>query len=148
MANKVVSLRLSDQVLAWLDRYAEERGTTRQALLDTAIANFADDARRGVPELRRRLSEQAANDVADAEQGVGACPKRLPGLGHVWAGPKASGDERNPCVFGCGTFGRQARDKDGKPTGPEGYFERVTRERGEVFAGLAQPKSVKVWGKS
>jgi predicted transcriptional regulator len=147
MATKGISVRLDDEVLAWLDRYAAERGTTRTALLETAIANFADDAERGVPELRRRLKEQAANDVADAEQGVGVCPKRLPGLGHVWSGVKASGDGTNPCLF-CGAPGRQARDKEGRPVGPEGSFERATRERGEMFAMLAQPKSVKAWGKS
>jgi hypothetical protein len=32
--------------------------------------------------------------------------------------------------------------------GPEGYYERATRERTELFSTLAQPKSVKAWGKS
>jgi hypothetical protein len=41
----------------------------------------------------------------DVRPGVGECPDRPEGLGHVWAGPKASKDESNPCVF-CGTSGR------------------------------------------
>jgi hypothetical protein len=146
MGKERVDLRLDEQSLAWLDKYAAERGTTRTALIETAISNLADDAERGVPEIRRRIKEQAANETADAEQGVGACPSRLPGLGHIWAGPKASGDQRNPCKF-CGAPGRQKRDAAGKPMGEEGYFERATRERVELFSTLMQPKSVKAWGK-
>jgi hypothetical protein len=37
--------------------------------------------------------------------GVGVCPGRAPGLGHVWAGAMASGDRSNPCRY-CGTSGR------------------------------------------
>lgn len=41
----------------------------------------------------------------ETEVGVGQCPERPEGFGHVWAGALASGDESNPCRF-CGTSGR------------------------------------------
>lgn len=41
----------------------------------------------------------------ETERGVGQCPDRPEGLGHVWAGANASGDAQNPCRF-CGTSGR------------------------------------------
>lgn len=60
------------------------------------------------------------------EAGVGQCPKRDEGLGHVWAGVAKSGDERNPCKFGCGTSGRE-------------YFKAATRARAALFSGLKAP---------
>jgi hypothetical protein len=63
------------------------------------------------------------------------------GLGHVWAGVKASGDERNPCRF-CGTPGRQARDAQGRPVGEPGFFERATQGRVDVLGDLRTPDSI------
>lgn len=65
--------------------------------------------------------------------GVGQCPERAEGLGHVWAGANASGDAANPCVF-CKTSGRK-------------FFAEATKARAKLFAGIRAPASVKKWGK-
>jgi predicted transcriptional regulator len=134
VATTGISVRVPEPLLKWLDEYARERGTSRTALIETALAGFREDAERGVPELRRAAREQTyvRDKAAELEQGVGVCPKRAPGLGHVWAGVHASGDSRNPCRF-CGTPGRQARDAQGRPVGEPGFFERATDGRSDVF---------------
>jgi hypothetical protein len=63
--------------------------------------------------------------------GVGDCPKRPEGLGHVWAGAMATGDRENPCHY-CGASGRD-------------YFAQATGERAKLFRHLTQPDSVKAW---
>jgi predicted transcriptional regulator len=143
---KAHAVRLDDETTEWLDRYAEERGTDKGTILRSAIESFRDDCERGVPELRRAAREQTyvRDKAAELEQGVGVCPKRAPGLGHVWAGVHASGDSRNPCRF-CGTPGRQARDAQGRPVGEPGFFEKATDGRSDVFRQLRAPASVKKW---
>lgn len=78
------------------------------------------------------------------EVGVGDCPDRAEGLGHVWAGtdPAKGGDSRNSCRF----CKRPGRDNffEGE-TG--GFFAEATAARAELFSRLGQPASVKVWGK-
>lgn len=54
--------------------------------------------------------------------GVGVCPERASGLGHVWAGALASGDRSNPCRY-CGTSGRA-------------FFAQATAERAASFQRL------------
>lgn len=79
-----------------------------------------------------------------AEIGVGQCPKRGEGLGHVWAGtnPANGGGPRNPCRF-CGRPGR-----DNVFAGESGgFFAEATAARSELFSGLRSPASVKKWGK-
>lgn len=61
----------------------------------------------------------------DREVGVGQCPERSQGLGHVWAGALASGDRNNPCRF-CGFAGRQ-------------FFAEATAARAERFSRLKAP---------
>jgi hypothetical protein len=141
MAKQRVDLRLDPELVAWVDGYAKERGVSRTDLLESALAGFKDDAERGVPELRRAAREQASYSGRATERGVGDCPERGVGLGHVWMGVKASGDERNPCRF-CGTPGRQARDAQGRPVGEPGFFEKATMGRLDVIGGLRTPDSI------
>lgn len=140
---KAHAVRLDEETTAWLERYAEERDVDKGTVLRSAIESFRVDCERGVPELRQKAREQTyvRDHRAELEPGVGVCPKRAPGLGHVWAGVHASGDSRNPCRF-CGTPGRQARDAQGRPVGEPGFFERATMERLDVIGGLRTPDSI------
>jgi hypothetical protein len=139
--SKPHAVRLSEEASAELAAYAAKRGVKVGDLLRSAVEGFLEDSKRSVPDVER--GQLYSRDTqCELEQGVGVCPKRAPGLGHVWAGVKASGDGTNPCKF-CGMPGRQARDANGQPVGPEGYFERATRERVELFSRLRAPDSVK-----
>lgn len=81
----------------------------------------------------------------DLEVGVGDCPQRARGLGHVWTSWRV--DEQRPCRF-CGTPGRATRDASGRQVGEDGHFEASTKKRAETFAQLTAPASVRAWGKS
>jgi predicted nucleic acid-binding Zn-ribbon protein len=59
------------------------------------------------------------------ERGVGQCPERPEGFGHVWAGAIASGDSSNPCRF-CEESGRA-------------YFAAATRARAAGFDNYERP---------
>ena len=120
-------MRVDDELAAWADEYAASRGVSRTALLESAIVSFRGDCEAGVPELRARA--RAQSQVREPEQGVGDCPRREGGLGHVWS---RSDLERRPCVF-CGVPGR----------GPGGFLDRATADRAELFARLRAPQSVK-----
>jgi hypothetical protein len=61
----------------------------------------------------------------EVERGVGQCPERPRGLGHVWAGALASGDRNNPCRF-CGYAGRQ-------------FFAEATGARLAAFSAIKMP---------
>lgn len=63
----------------------------------------------------------------ETEVGVGQCPDRPAGMGHVWAGtkPENGGDGTNPCVF-CGTSGRV-------------FFKKWCRARAASFDGVRVP---------
>jgi hypothetical protein len=69
----------------------------------------------------------------ETERGVGDCPKRPEGFGHIWAGVKASGDSRNPCRF-CGYPGRGDARK-----GEPGFFQEATAARHTMFAMVKAP---------
>jgi hypothetical protein len=69
----------------------------------------------------------------EAERGVGDCPERPEGFGHVWAGVKASGDERNPCRF-CGYPGRGSALK-----GEHGFFQEATARVGNRLVEYVMP---------
>jgi hypothetical protein len=83
----------------------------------------------------------------EREVGVGQCPDRPQGLGHVWAGAVASGNARNPCRF-CGYPGRGDARK-----GEHGFFQEATSARLGAFAGLKAPmesgtgSAAKAWPK-
>lgn len=62
--------------------------------------------------------------------GVGECPKRAEGLGHVWVSWRA--DPRRSCEF-CGRPGRDGKDETG------GYFGQVTGGRVDFFSGMKAP---------
>lgn len=47
---RVVSSRVPEDLAAWADSYAKERGWTRQALLEAALRSFREGCRRGVPD--------------------------------------------------------------------------------------------------
>lgn len=125
---------MPEDVSDWVEEYAVSRGVDIATVLRSAVEAFKEDTESGVPDLKRMARSQARNTSPTIEQGVGVCPKRLPGLGHVWAGVKASGDSQNPCKH-CGTSGRA-------------FFKAATSERAALFSSLRQPASVKKWGKS
>lgn len=62
--------------------------------------------------------------------GVGDCPGRGEGLGHVWSSSKV--DSRKPCSF-CGRPGRDGKDEKG------GFLAEATSGRAEFFSGLRVP---------
>jgi hypothetical protein len=68
----------------------------------------------------------------ESQRGVGQCPERPRGLGHVWAGTKAEngGDESNPCRF-CRYSGRR-------------FFREATLDRYELHARLLHPSAERV----
>ena len=126
MAKQVVTLRLDEELLGWANEYAERRGVPRTALLEEGLRSFREDCERGVPEIRAAAARQAAHAHASAEQGVGQCPDRATGLGHVWA---MDAERVNRCRF-CGMEGRT-------------FLESATAERAELFSRLRTPESVK-----
>lgn len=74
--------------------------------------------------------------------GIGSCPKRAEGLGHVWLSPYV--DEYRSCEF-CGTHGREpAKNFDltgAKPNQGGGYFAQATMARVNFFDTLRPPAS-------
>jgi hypothetical protein len=66
------------------------------------------------------------------DRGVGQCPDRAEGFGHIWKSWKI--DPRRSCEF-CGHPGRDNIDLG--ETG--GYFAKATAARHEIFAGLKAP---------
>lgn len=128
----VISLRLPADLLEWSTEYAKTRGVSRTDLLIEGLRSFKEDCDSGVPEIRAARERQAY--VQATTQGVGVCPKRAPGLGHVWKSHRV--DPYRSCEF-CGMHGREPATGMGKG-GPEGggYFAEATAERAEVFSRL------------
>jgi hypothetical protein len=81
---KMVSVRLDDGLIGFLDEYAKARGASRTDIVAAALRSFLEDTRTGVPEIK----------VAS-----------VPGPVAVEAGPGWSLDERQA---------RLNRDKYGK----------------------------------
>jgi hypothetical protein len=131
---KVLSLRVPDDLAEWAEGYAKERGVTRQALIEGALVSFREDCEAGVPELRAAARRQSS--VAD-DRGVGDCPERPDGFGHVWSSAKV--DSTRPCRF-CGALGRGRRNERGEVVEP-GFFEGATSERALLYARLRAPES-------
>jgi hypothetical protein len=69
----------------------------------------------------------------EVERGVGQCPDRPTGFGHIWAGVIASGDDRNPCRF-CGYPGRGDVRK-----GESGFFHEWGAARCDSLVGVHLP---------
>jgi predicted transcriptional regulator len=134
MGAKMVSLRLDEELLEWADAYAKERGVSRTALLESALASFRVDAESGVPELREAARRQSS---VEDDRGVGDCPERPDGFGHVWSSAKV--DSSRPCRF-CGALGRGRRNERGEVVEP-GFFEGATSERALLYARLRAPES-------
>lgn len=129
----MVSLRLPGPLLEWATEYAKERGVSRTDLLASALESFQADCKAGVPELRRSAAEQSSVR-SDPGVGVGDCPERAEGLGHVWTSSKEN--STRPCRY-CGTLGRARRNAAGEIVEP-GFSDRATEERTLLFARLGQ----------
>lgn len=119
-----MSVRVSDEFAAWFEEYAAARGVKRQELLETALLGFQDDCERGVPQLRE-MARRQTSVPAGQERGVGQCPRRDAGLGHVWRSPQEDPDR--PCRF-CGLAGRV-------------HLGESSRERALLFRQLKPPAS-------
>jgi hypothetical protein len=137
---KVVSLRLPDDLLEWADEYAKQRSVNRTDLLVEGLRSFKEDCERGVPEIRAAIERQSSlsGRKLTALQGVGDCPDRPGELGHVWKSPRE--DPERPCVY-CGLRGRLSRPIGVEVEEHPNFLDQVTRERTEVFSGLAAPMS-------
>lgn len=133
MASKVLSLRVEEELAAWAEEYAEARGVSKQELLAGALRSFREDCERGVPEIRARIAEQSSVNTS-AEVGVGDCPERGEGLGHVWSSSRE--DSTRPCRF-CGTLGRGRRNASGEIVEP-GYFDLATQARSDLYGELGR----------
>jgi predicted transcriptional regulator len=46
---KVLTARVPDELADWAEGYARERGVTRQALIEMALADFRESCRGGWP---------------------------------------------------------------------------------------------------
>ena len=127
--SKVLGLRVDEDLAEWAKSYAESRGVTTQALLEQAVRSFKEDCDSGVPEIRARARRQSG--VRPAEEGVGVCPKRADGLGHVWSPVRTN--PLRPCVH-CGLPGRGDDQKS-----EHGYIASAGSERAEMFQEMAIP---------
>lgn len=112
--SKMVSVRLEDELVAWLDGYAEKRGVSRTELLGSAIESFRDDCERGVPDLRRAVRELRC----EPKPGECVCP--------------VFDDGRRGFRQACPVHGGRSRED----------FARLTAERSELFSRLKPPASV------
>lgn len=128
MVSKARAVRLSDEVDAWLQAYASDRGVSPSDVLRTAVESFREDCLRGVPEIR---AAAAAQSSVRTQEGVGVCPRHADG--HIWASAKI--DPLRSCIH-CGRHGREPESK-GEPNG--GFFAEATRGRAAFFGGLAAP---------
>jgi hypothetical protein len=124
MAKVQAPLKLEPETLGWIDEYVKSRGVTRQVWLESAVSSYVEECLRGVPEFSAAVRRQLY--ARGEELGVGDCPRRGEGLGHVWRSPRE--DPVRPCRF-CGLAGR----------GPGGHFEQVVAERSDVFSRLVVP---------
>lgn len=61
---KVLSVRLDDELEAWLAAYSRERGVKASQVVKTALASLRDDAGRSVPDLEQEPSEPAVPNRA------------------------------------------------------------------------------------
>jgi len=123
--SKVLSVRVDDELAAWADDYAEERGVTKQALLAEGLKSFRQDCEAGVPEIRAQVR------MVVEPNGVGVCPKSKDG--HKFA--PASVDPRRSCTQ-CGRPGRDGVDESG------GFFAEATMARADLFSRMRFPESV------
>jgi hypothetical protein len=54
---KVLTARVPDELADWAEGYARERGVTRQALIEMALADFRESCRGGVPDVEPEPAE-------------------------------------------------------------------------------------------
>lgn len=120
----MVSLRLDDDLIAWADAYAKERGVSRSELLVQATISFKEDCDRGVPEFRERVKRQSY-------AGKVSCQGERSAV-HPWVTKNG--------VRVCSVCGKV------KPSRED--FARATADRTGLFSQLEAPASVKRWGKA
>lgn len=63
MDRKVKSFRLRTDLLAWIESYAKERGSTQIAVLESAVESFKRDCEGGVPDLLEEAAEPKVQAV-------------------------------------------------------------------------------------
>lgn len=122
--DKVLSVRVDDDLAEWVDAYAKERGVSRQVLLENALRDFKDDCASGVPEFRERVARQSYAGKVNCQGERSAV--------HPWVTKNG--------VKVCSVCGKV------KPSRED--FARATADRTELFSQLEAPASVKRWGKA
>jgi hypothetical protein len=132
--SKPVAVRLADEVAAWVESYAAERGVDPSAILRTAVESFKRDCESGVPEIRELVRRQSVVRVEG--RGVGDCSKREGKLGHVWAAPSV--DPERGCVH-CGLRGRQGVPVGKAVEAAPNYLSSASAARSEFFSRLRVP---------
>lgn len=134
MAAKMVSLRLPEELAAWAEAYAAQRGVSRTDLLIEGLVSFREDCERGVPEIREQIREVV--------RGVGDCPKS--DGGHVFRSHAEDSERR--CRH-CGLAGRLSRPNDKAVKETPNHLDQATAARAALFAGL-KPRMVNGSGKA
>lgn len=122
--DKVLSVRVDVALAEWVDEYAEQRGVSRQVLLENALRDFKDDCARGVPEFRERVKRQSYAGKVNCQGERSAV--------HPWV-------TKN---------GVQVCKECGKVKPSREDFARATADRSELHSRLEAPASVKRWGKA
>lgn len=128
--SEVLSVRVPDELKVWANEEAEKRGIPVGKLLEQGLLSFREDCEQGIPELRAMAARQSS---FTEHVGVGDCPERPEGLGHVFKEP--SEDSLRRCRH-CDLQGRGGRDD-------VSYLTMATAERAELFSRLRCPDSVK-----
>lgn len=144
---KVMSLRLDDELAAWVDRYAKERGVNRTQVLEGAVLSLQEGAKAGVPDLpqAKTSSPKRAAKAMPEEQSYA---RRCRGAVHRWDVAAADGRAipgESRCLD-CGWV-KRGREQQGAQDEPSGDFSQAAADRALLFARMRQPESVKRWGK-
>lgn len=172
MAEKRVptSIRLPEELLTWLDAYAEQRGVSRGQLIEASVAGLRQDAERGVPDLpapepvpspkEKGTDEWREPTEAEVEDTRARFAREYPDRDPLpparfqrlcRAEAKLRDQGALPPVgapFGRGDGLRDGPvQPDGRPSREPGArvssFESGSRARSELFGGLRTPESAK-----
>lgn len=149
---KVLSGRVDEDLAAWVEAYADERGVSRSAVLEAALKGLREDAKSGVPDLPKpervptpqqkgtdHWREPTQAEIASARerhpdlplarlQRLARAEARLADMGLPAAPASPSADEPADLEKGVPRQG--------------GDFSRLTHARGEFFADLKTPESI------
>jgi hypothetical protein len=130
MVSKVFSVRLEDDLAAWVEEQAQAAGEKPGPWLKALVA-----ARKDRPEQPTTV-QPVTSYVGPKQAPVGECPKNE--AGHEWA--SAKDDPRRSCVH-CGRPGRDGIERGVPQIG--GFFAEATAARTELFNRLRTPDSIK-----